>query len=573
MTRHYLDWLTQMPWGIYSEDKYSIKEAKEVLEKGHYGLKDVKDRILEFIATARLRGSVDGKIICFCGPPGVGKTSIGKSIAEALGRKFSRISVGGINDVSEIKGHRRTYVGAVPGRVIQALKQCQTQNPLILIDEIDKIGKLNVHGDPSAALLELLDPEQNSSFVDTFLDLPMDVSKVLFVCTANYIENIPPPLKDRMEVIDISGYVSSERVAIAEQYLVPNIKKSSGLEDIDVTLTKESIERLVRVYSRENGVRGLKKMIEKVFRKVAMQLVEKYDDGSPVYKKVGEQQQKPESSSSGGSGPLLARTSPVDLVQNINEFKEEENPDSSKLEFVKLNIPSDVSIKVDTKDLSGYLGPPIHLEEKMYDETPVGVVMGLAYTEMGGLPLYVESVLQQPIGLSTAPNFTRTGQLGDVMSESCSIAYSFCRMLMSKMFPKNRFFEKAVIHLHCPEGAIKKDGPSAGITMTTSLLSLALNHPLDPTICMTGEITLTGKVLRIGGLKEKQWQQRWLVRRRCFIHMTTLLIGKTCRGLYEKVLKQFLLSGIAKYLIDHLRILIWKKLRIFGRLNLKSQTN
>ncbi|CAN6662918.1 lon protease homolog, mitochondrial [Trichomonascus vanleenenianus] len=544
MTRNYVDWLTQVPWGVFSEDKYDIKEARKVLDQGHYGLKDVKDRILEFIATARLSGSVDGKIICFCGPPGVGKTSIGKSIAEALGRKFTRISVGGIHDVSEIKGHRRTYVGAVPGRVIQALKLTKTQNPLILIDEIDKVGHLNTHGDPSAALLELLDPEQNSSFVDTFLDVPIDVSKVLFVCTANYIENIPAPLKDRMEVIDVSGYVSSERVAIAEQYLIPNSKKGAGLDKMNVDIDHKTVEQLVHLYSRENGVRGLKKLIEKIHRKVALKIVEQYDTLEELDKNtvdasatatthsttstiseatkthpppsVQQSASKIEAATtttatataSGGSTSASASgttqdKSPVESWDPVTTERAIEEAEPPKKRYADVKVPEDVKFVVDPQSLKEYLGPPKYLEDRMYEETPAGVVMGLAYTEMGGVPLYVESVLQQPLRRSNEPKFARTGQLGEVMNESSTIAYSFCRMFMSKNFPKNRFFDKAVIHLHCPEGAIKKDGPSAGVTMTTSLLSLALNHPLDATAAMTGEMTLTGKVLRIGGLKEK----------------------------------------------------------------------
>uniref|UniRef100_A0A060T362 Lon protease homolog n=1 Tax=Blastobotrys adeninivorans TaxID=409370 RepID=A0A060T362_BLAAD len=540
MTRNYVDWLTQMPWGKFSDDKYDILEARRILDRDHYGLKDVKDRILEFIATARLSGTVAGKIICFVGPPGVGKTSIGKSIAESLGKKFARISVGGANDVSEIKGHRRTYVGAIPGRVIQALKQCQTQNPLILIDEVDKIGRMSAHGDPSAALLELLDPEQNSSFVDTFLDLPIDVSKVFFVCTANYGENIPAPLKDRMEMIDVSGYVASERIAIAEQYLVPASKKQAGLDDISVNFSREAVEALVNKYSRENGVRGLKKLIEKVHRKVALQIVQKYDKGFEVdtsNDKEAEQTvidatpsgtttEAPESAtqanaasadSSEAKGAMAKRMSKVmnevqseeatSTTSESSESAEGAEAESAKVEpkrvWKKVEVPEDVSISIDGSNLKDFVGPPVHLEDRMYEDTPAGVVMGLAFTEMGGSPLYVESVLQQPLRPDGKPEFHRTGQLGEVMNESSAIAYSFCRMFMSKHFPRNRFFEKAMIHMHCPEGAIKKDGPSAGVTMTTSLLSLALDFPVDSRACMTGELTLTGKVIRIGGLKEK----------------------------------------------------------------------
>ncbi|KAJ9088733.1 ATP-dependent Lon protease pim1 [Entomophthora muscae] len=453
VTRNYLDWLTVIPWGKRGPENYDLAHASTVLDEDHYGLKDVKERILEFIAVGKLRGTVVGKIICLAGPPGVGKTSIGKSIARALGREFYRFSVGGLTDVAEVKGHRRTYVGAMPGKVIQALKKVQTENPLILIDEIDKIGR-GSQGDPSSALLELLDPEQNSGFLDHYLDVPVDLSRVLFVCTANVIDTIPGPLLDRMEIIQLSGYIADEKAAIATRYLAPQAKDQCGLDKANVTISPAAIEQLIRAYCRESGVRNLKKHIEKIYRKVAFQLVRAVE-GKPV-----------------------------------------------KASDTRLDVSSE-TIEITTDNLKSYVGPPLFTSDRLYDTTPPGVVMGLAWTSMGGSSLYIESVLASPISADSKSGFARTGHLGDVMKESTNIAYTFSRSYLSRCFPDNRFFDRAEVHLHVPEGATPKDGPSAGITMTTSLVSLALDCPIPPTIAMTGEITLTGKVLKIGGLKEK----------------------------------------------------------------------
>ncbi|KAI8912162.1 lon protease like, mitochondrial [Powellomyces hirtus] len=451
VTRNYLDWITQIPWGQYSKENFDIKHATQVLDEDHYGLKDVKDRILEFIAVGKLRGTVEGKIICLQGPPGVGKTSIGKSIARALGREFFRFSVGGLTDVAEIKGHRRTYVGAMPGKVVQALKKVQTENPLIMIDEIDKLGRGH-QGDPASALLELLDPEQNNSFLDHYMDVPLDLSKVLFVCTANMLETIPAPLLDRMEVIRLSGYVAEEKVAIAEKYLAPAAREAAGVKDEDINLSPEAIETLIRYYCRESGVRNLKKHIDKIFRKTALKIVQ------------------------------------------------EERPQLAEGEVA---ASSGTKYAVTAENLKDYVGSPIFTSDRMYDQTPPGVVMGLAWTSMGGSALYIESVLESTITESSKPAFHRTGQMGDVMKESSTIAYTYAKSLMARRFPENTFFEKAQVHLHVPEGATPKDGPSAGSTMVSSLLSLALNRPLIQNVAMTGEITLTGKILKIGGVKEK----------------------------------------------------------------------
>ncbi|KMU80566.1 ATP-dependent protease La [Coccidioides immitis RMSCC 3703] len=482
VTRNYLDWITQIPWGKRSAENFGIKNAMTVLDEDHYGLKDVKDRILEFIAVGKLRGTVEGKILCFVGPPGVGKTSIGKSIARALNRQYYRFSVGGLTDVAEIKGHRRTYVGALPGRIIQALKKCQTENPLILIDEVDKIGRGH-QGDPSSALLELLDPEQNSSFLDHYMDVPVDLSKVLFVCTANMTDTIPRPLLDRMEIIELSGYVADEKMAIAERYLAPAAKELSGLKEVDVKLDKNAIEELIKSYCRESGVRNLKKQIEKVYRKAALKIIQNLREEEPTEEDVVREEVR----------------AAQEAVKNGKEAEDlnRETP------LLPANVPDDVHVVITKDNLKDYVGPPVFTSDRLYEVTPPGVAMGLAWTSMGGAALYVESILQSALTPSSQPGFEQTGNLMTVMKESTVIAYSFAKSVVAKDFPGNKFFEKARLHLHCPEGAVQKDGPSAGITMATSLLSLALDQPIDPTIAMTGELTVTGKVLRIGGLREK----------------------------------------------------------------------
>ncbi|TEY64474.1 hypothetical protein BOTCAL_0147g00150 [Botryotinia calthae] len=490
VTRNYLDWLTQIPWGQRSAENFGINNAMTVLDEDHHGLKDVKDRILEFIAVGKLRGTVEGKILCFVGPPGVGKTSIGKSIARALNRQYYRFSVGGLTDVAEIKGHRRTYVGALPGRIIQALKKCQTENPLILIDEIDKIGRGH-QGDPASALLELLDPEQNTSFLDHYLDVPVDLSKVLFVCTANMTDTIPRPLLDRMEMIELSGYVADEKMAIAERYLGPAAKELAGLKEVDVNLSKEAIEELIKSYCRESGVRNLKKQIEKVYRKSALKIVQ--DLGESVL---------PEEEALTEEGKAALEESKKDET-DVKETPETIEKETTEVPRVSLKVPDDVHVTIGKDNLKDYVGPPVFTSDRLYDVTPPGVAMGLAWTQMGGAALYVESILESALSPSSTPGLATTGNLQAVMKESTTIAYSFAKSVMAKNFPGNHFFDKAKLHLHCPEGAVPKDGPSAGITMATSLLSLALDRPLDPTIAMTGELTVTGKVLRIGGLREK----------------------------------------------------------------------
>lgn len=524
VTRNYLDWLTQIPWGKQSVDNYNIKRAKGVLNEDHYGLKDVKDRIIEFIAVGKLLNKINGKIVCFVGPPGVGKTSIGKSIAKSLNREFYRFSVGGLSDVAEIKGHRRTYVGAIPGRVVQALKKTQTENPLILIDEIDKISHSHSvnGGDPSAALLELLDPEQNSTFLDNYMDLPIDLSKVLFVCTANTLSTIPGPLLDRMEVIEISGYIEDEKIKIAEKYLAPEAKKNAGLENVNVELTEDAIKALIKNYCRESGVRNLKKQIDKIYRKAALNAVEAYGDeeidellaeekesvlpDGPIADAATEKLDKNSKDSSSTESKSILDKIEEETLSSEEAVSSKENSSEKKkkeAEVPQIVIPDDYNSVISPENLKDYVGAPVYTADRLYETTVPGVVMGLAWTSMGGSALYIESVLEHAITKDSSPKLERTGQLGDVMKESVRIAYSFSKMFLAKNFPENKFFDKAQIHLHCPEGATPKDGPSAGVTITSSFLSLALNRSLRPDVAMTGEITLTGKVLRIGGLKEK----------------------------------------------------------------------
>jgi Lon-like ATP-dependent protease len=445
VTRNYLDWLTQVPWGKRSAENFGIKNAMTVLDEDHHGLKDVKDRILEFIAVGKLRGTVEGKILCFVGPPGVGKTSIGKSIARALNREYYRFSVGGLTDVAEIKGHRRTYVGALPGRVIQALKKCQTENPLILIDEVDKIGRGH-QGDPSSALLELLDPEQNSSFLDHYMDVPVDLSKVLFVCTANMTDTIPRPLLDRMEMIELSGYVADEKMAIAQRYLAPAAKELSGLKDADVELNQSAIEELIKSYCRESGVRNLKKQIEKVYRKAALKIIRDIgEDSLPTSEAASSESEQATADKETGKDEAEAQYATEDTEKTAVEVK-------------ATPVPESVHVDIGKDDLKDFVGPPIFTADRLYDVTPPGVAMGLAWTSMGGAALYVESILENALSASSRPGLERTGNLMNVMKESTVIAYSFAKSVMAKNFPENQFFEKAKLHLHCPEGAVQKDG-------------------------------------------------------------------------------------------------------------------
>jgi len=434
VSRNYLDWLTSLPWGLFSEDNYDIHKAKKILDRDHYGLQDIKDRILEFISAGKKKGNITGSIICFVGPPGVGKTSIGKSVAAALNRKFYRFSLGGMRDEAEIKGHRRTYIGAMPGKIIQSLKVVETSNPVIMLDEIDKIGA-SFQGDPASALLEVLDPEQNSQFLDHYLDVRYDLSNVLFIATANQLDTIPLPLMDRMEIMHLSGYILEEKLEIAKRFLIPKQIKEHGLLKNEVKIDTASLKKIIDGYAREAGVRSLENNIKKIMRKSTRKIVEE------------------------------TATSIIVTPENLEEF----------------------------------LGKPRFTDESLYKKPIPGVVMGLAWTSMGGATLYIEATAIP----SKTKGFTQTGQLGNVMKESTEIAYSYIRSRVKQFGIGPDFFENHFIHLHVPAGATPKDGPSAGITMATALYSLAKNKPIKKSVAMTGELTITGRVLPIGGVKEK----------------------------------------------------------------------
>lgn len=434
VSRNYLDWLTSVPWGKFSTDNYDIQKAKKILDRDHYGLADIKDRILEFISKGKMKGDISGSIICFVGPPGVGKTSIGKSVAEALNRKFYRFSLGGMRDEAEIKGHRRTYIGAMPGKIIQSLKTVGTANPVIMLDEIDKIGA-SFQGDPASALLEVLDPEQNSQFLDHYLDVRYDLSNILFIATANQLDTIPLPLLDRMEVMKLSGYIMEEKLQIAKRYLIPKQIKDHGLTKSMVAIDTDALKKIIDGYAREAGVRSLENSIKRIMRKATRKFAE-----------------------------------------------------------------SDIaSISITADNLEEYLGKPLFTDETLYDKKIPGVVLGLAWTSLGGATLYIEATAVP----SKARGFKQTGQLGNVMKESTEIAYTYISSRVREYGIQEDFFEDHLIHLHVPAGATPKDGPSAGITMATALYSLAKNKPVKLRIAMTGELTITGKVLPIGGVKEK----------------------------------------------------------------------
>lgn len=431
VTRNYLDWLTSVPWGVFSKDQLDLVHARKVLDRDHDGLADVKERIIEFLAVGAYRGEIAGSILLLLGPPGVGKTSIGKSIASALGRKFYRFSLGGMRDEAEIKGHRRTYIGAMPGKLVQALKDVDVANPVIMLDEIDKIGA-SYQGDPASALLEVLDPEQNSEFLDHYLDLRVDLSKVLFICTANQLETIPGPLIDRMEVLRLAGYLTEEKLQIAKNHLWKRQLERAGIKSRDLKITDGALRKVIDGYAREAGVRALEKQLGKIVRRAVVKLLE--------------------------------------------------DPDAR--------------ISVSKNNVEDYLGAPYF--RKQQSQRGVGVVNGLAYTTLGGTTLAVEASRIH----DGNRGFRQTGQLGNVMMESSQIAYSYIAANLKKLGGKPGFFDDAFVHLHVPEGATPKDGPSAGVTMATALLSLASNRRV-PDLAMSGELTLTGRVLPVGGIREK----------------------------------------------------------------------
>jgi ATP-dependent Lon protease len=432
VTRNYLDWATSVPWGVYSEDILDLGHAREVLDRHHDGLGDVKERIVEFLAVGTYRGEISGSILLLVGPPGVGKTSIGRSVADALGRKFYRFSLGGMRDEAEIKGHRRTYIGAMPGKLVQALKEVCVSNPVIMLDEIDKVGA-SYQGDPASALLEVLDPEQNSEFLDHYLDLRVDLSKVLFICTANQLDTIPGPLLDRMETLRLAGYIAEEKLEIARNHLWPRLLQRNGLTDTQLKINDAALKYVIDSYCREAGVRSLEKQLGRVMRKCIVRFLE------------GDEER----------------------------------------------------LRVGKKDIEGLLGKPPFAADKPL--RGLGIATGLAWTAMGGATLPVECTQVHTLNRG----FKLTGKLGDVMRESADIAYSYVMAHLKDYGCSPDYFDTALVHLHVPEGATPKDGPSAGITMATALLSLARRERIKRKLAMTGELTLTGQVLAVGGIREK----------------------------------------------------------------------
>lgn len=433
VTRTYLENLLDMPWGEFTEDTLNIKDARKVLDKDHYGLKDVKDRILEYLAVKQISNSLRGPILCLVGPPGVGKTSIAKSVATSLNRKFVRMSLGGVRDEADIRGHRRTYVGAIPGRIVTGLKEAKSMNPVFLLDEIDKLG-MDFKGNPADALLEVFDNEQNKTFRDHYLEVDVDLSEVMFITTANSLDGIPRPLLDRMELIEVSGYTYEEKFRIAKKYLVPKVLKEHGVDNKIITISDSALKLIIDSYTRESGVRNLQRQIANVIRKGIKDIIEKDK-------------------------------------KNLN---------------------------ISTKLVEKYLGLKIFSYEEIDKKDKVGVVTGMAWTAYGGDTLPVEVMVMDGKG-----RLELTGQLGDVMKESARAAYSYVRAHMKELGIKDEFYSKKDIHIHAPEGAVPKDGPSAGVTMTTALVSALTGKKVKHNVAMTGEITLTGKVLAIGGLKEK----------------------------------------------------------------------
>ncbi len=434
VVRNYIDTLLSLPWQVRTEDRLDIKQVKRKLDADHYGLKKVKERILEFLAVMKISQSMKGPILCFVGPPGVGKTSLGRSIADTLGRKFMHFSLGGVRDEAEIRGHRRTYIGSMPGRIIQSLIKAQSRNPVMLLDEVDKMSR-DFRGDPAAALLEVLDPEQNNTFSDHYLEVEFDLSEVMFITTANVTHTIPPALQDRMEIIRLPGYLEVEKVKIAQKFLLPKMLKTHGLDGKNLKVNEPAIKRIIQRYTRESGVRNLERELAKILRKVAKEMA--------------------------SSGKIA-------------------------------------SVEVTSKNLERYLGIPRYTEKEIPDSPSVGVATGLAWTSFGGDILRIEVTFMPGTG-----KFTVTGQLGDVMRESTQIALSYARNLARLLPLKKNFFNEIDVHIHVPEGAIPKDGPSAGVSVATALVSNFFGIPVRKDVAMTGELTLKGEVLPVGGLNEK----------------------------------------------------------------------
>jgi ATP-dependent Lon protease len=433
MVRTYLDWMVDLPWAKKSDDSIDLNRSKDILEEDHHELQKAKDRVLEFLAVRKLKNNMKGPILCFAGPPGVGKTSLGKSIARAMNREYFRVALGGVKDEAEIRGHRRTYVGAMPGKIVQALRQVKTNNPVLVLDEIDKLGS-DFRGDPSAAMLEVLDPEQNATFRDNYLNVDFDLSNCLFIATANVLENIPPALRDRMEIIQIPGYTENDKLLISKKHLIKRQLENNGLEEKHVTFTDDGLKYLIAGYTREAGLRNLEREIGSVCRKIAKMVV-------------------------------------------MNEV---------------------TTFEVNATTVPELLGPPRFLREEKLEDSQIGVVQGLAWTQAGGEVLQIEALKMKGKG-----HLALTGQLGDVMKESAHAAMSYCKAHMEELGIPEDFFEKYDIHVHLPAGAIPKDGPSAGIAMTTALVSLMTDTPVRHDFAMTGEVTLQGKVLPVGGIREK----------------------------------------------------------------------
>jgi len=477
VSRNYLDWLLAVPWKQKTREIRDLKYAREVLESDHYGLEKIKERILEFLAVRRLVKNPKGSILCFVGPPGVGKTSLGMSIAKATGRKFVRLSLGGVRDEAEVRGHRRTYIGALPGQVIQMMKKAGTKNPVFMLDEIDKMST-DFRGDPSSALLEVLDPAQNDKFMDHYLDVDYDLSEVLFVATANVMHTIPAPLQDRMEVIRLSGYTELEKAEIARRFLITKQKVATGLSETQIDFTPEGVGALIQSYTREAGVRNLEREIGSVCRKVARKVVEASVDDEP------------ETVAKGG-----------ELVEESTEKpakkgkKAKAAADSVDVKPVESKLPT---VTVTAQTLIEMLGPPRYRDTQASKKNDIGATIGLAWTEVGGSILTTEVTVMEGRG-----KLTLTGKLGDVMQESAQAAMSYVRSRAASLGLARDFYRNLDIHLHVPEGAIPKDGPSAGITIATSMCSALTNIPVRGDLAMTGEITVRGKVLPIGGLKEK----------------------------------------------------------------------
>ena len=457
VVRNYIDWIVSLPWGEFGQDRNDIKMAEDILNEDHYGLEDVKERILEYLAVRVLTDNSKGQILCFAGPPGVGKTSLGRSIARALNKKFVRCSLGGVRDEAEIRGHRRTYVGALPGKVIQSLKKAGSSNPVFLLDEVDKMS-MDFRGDPSSALLEVLDPEQNIAFGDHYLEIDYDLSKVMFILTANSLHTIPKPLLDRMEVITISGYTEMEKYNIAKKYLIKKQMEAHGLQEGDIEIKDETINDLIRLYTREAGVRNIERMVATVCRKVARKMVERRN------------------------AVEINRSPSIDGHSTKKKAKEA--------------LPQ--TIVVSSSDLEEMLGPPRFTVSKAEEQSEIGLTNGLAYTEVGGDLLQIEVSVVPGKGVVKV-----TGKLGEVMQESAATAMSYVRSRAELLGLDKDFYQNLDIHLHVPEGAVPKDGPSAGITMATSITSALTRIPVKRELAMTGEITLRGRVLPIGGLKEK----------------------------------------------------------------------